>query len=227
MTNSYNDIINNTFTKATHTIAREVVKRLISIDAVTLSPNRPYTWSSGMKSPIYCDNRLIISYPTIRKFISKCLVKMIEYHFPEAEVIAGTSTAGIPHASWVSAVLEKPMVYVRSSAKSHGLHNSIEGVTHEGQKVVIVEDLISTGGSSITCAKALREAKCEVIGVAAIFTYELPQAAENFEKYGNIKNITLSNYSTLLEVALEEGIIKESDLTILREWNKNPLQWGQ
>ncbi len=207
-------------------IKQDVAEALLSINAVSLSPNEPFTWASGIKSPIYCDNRLIVSYPVVRKFISKNLIKLIEEKFPEAEVVAGTATAGIPHASWVSAVLEKPMVYVRSSPKKHGRGNMIEGIIKPGQKVVIVEDLISTGGSSITCAHALREAGAEVLGVAAIFSYELPIAAENFEKEG-LRYATLSNYPALLETALAKNIINEEERVALTEWNKDPGNWGK
>lgn len=207
-------------------IKQDVAEALLSINAVSLSPNEPFTWASGIKSPIYCDNRLIVSYPVVRKFISKNLIKLIEEKFPEAEVVAGTATAGIPHASWVSAVLEKPMVYVRSSPKKHGRGNMIEGIIKPGQKVVIVEDLISTGGSSITCAHALREAGAEVLGVAAIFSYELPIAAENFEKEG-LRYATLSNYPALLETALTKNIINEEERVALTEWNKDPGNWGK
>lgn len=207
-------------------IKQDVAEALLSINAVSLSPNEPFTWASGIKSPIYCDNRLIVSYPEVRKFISKNLIKLIQEEFPEAEVVAGTATAGIPHASWVSAVLEKPMVYVRSSPKKHGRGNMIEGIVKPGQKVVIVEDLISTGGSSITCAHALREAGADVIGVAAIFSYELPVAAENFEKEG-LRYATLSNYPALLETALAKNIINEEERSVLTEWNKDPGNWGK
>lgn len=207
-------------------IKQDVAEALLSINAVSLSPNEPFTWASGIKSPIYCDNRLIVSYPEVRKFISKNLIKLIQEKFPEAEVIAGTATAGIPHASWVSAVLEKPMVYVRSSPKKHGRGNMIEGIIKPGQKVVIVEDLISTGGSSITCAHALREAGAEVLGVAAIFSYELPIADENFSKEG-LRYATLSNYPALLETALKKDIITEEERVALTEWNKDPGNWGK
>lgn len=207
-------------------IKNEVAKALLSINAVSLSPNEPYTWASGIKSPIYCDNRLIVSYPEVRKFISKNLIQLIKEQFPEVEVIAGTATAGIPHASWVSAVLEKPMVYVRSSPKKHGRGNMIEGIIQPGQKVVIVEDLISTGGSSITCAHALREAGAEVIGIAAIFSYDLPIAAENFKRE-NLRYATLSNYPALLETALAKNIINETERAALTEWNKDPGNWGK
>ena len=207
-------------------IKNDVAEALLSINAVSLSPNEPFTWASGLKSPIYCDNRLIVSYPEVRKFISKNLIKLIQENFPEAEVIAGTATAGIPHASWVSAVLEKPMVYVRSSPKKHGRGNMIEGIITPGQKVVIVEDLISTGGSSITCAHALRDAGADVIGVAAIFSYELPIAAENFGKE-ELRYATLSNYPALVETALKKNIITEEERVALTEWNKDPGNWGK
>ena len=207
-------------------IKQDVAEALLSINAVSLSPNEPFTWASGIKSPIYCDNRLIVSYPEVRKFISKNLIKLIQEQFPEVEVIAGTATAGIPHASWVSAVLEKPMVYVRSSPKKHGRGNMIEGIITPGQKVVIVEDLISTGGSSITCAHALRDAGADVIGVAAIFSYELPIAAENFGKE-ELRYATLSNYPALVETALKKNIITEEERVALTEWNKDPGSWGK
>ena len=207
-------------------VAHDVAEALLSIDAVSLSPQKPFTWASGLKSPIYCDNRLIVSYPQVRKFISKNLIELIREKFPEAEVVAGTATAGIPHASWVSAVLEKPMVYVRSSPKKHGRGNMIEGIIKPGQKVVIVEDLISTGGSSITCAHALREAGADVLGVAAIFSYELPIADENFERE-NLRHATLSNYPALVETALEKNIINEEERLALTEWNKDPSSWGK
>lgn len=203
---------------------KAVAEALLSINAVSLSPDDPFTWASGLRSPIYCDNRLIVSYPEVRKFISKQLIEMIKREFPEVEVIAGTATAGIPHASWVSAVLEIPMVYVRSSAKKHGRGNMIEGKIEKGQKVVIVEDLISTGGSSLTCAQALKEVEADVIGVAAIFSYELPVAEKNFSENG-IKHQTLSNYPALVEVALEKGIISDEQRSILNEWNKDPANW--
>ena len=186
----------------------------------------PFTWSSGLKSPIYCDNRLIVSYPEVRKFISKNLIQLLKKEFPEAEVIAGTATAGIPHASWVSAVLEIPMVYVRSSPKKHGRGNMIEGIIKEGQKVVIVEDLISTGGSSITCAEALREAGADVIGVAAIFSYDLPIAEKNFREK-SLRYATLSNYPALIETAMEKAIITDQQRQALTEWNKDPENWGR
>lgn len=204
--------------------SKDVAAALLSIDAVSLAPDEPFTWASGLRSPIYCDNRLIVSYPKVRKFISKQLIEMIKREYPDVEVIAGTATAGIPHASWVSAVLEIPMVYVRSSAKKHGRGNMIEGIIKSGQKVVIVEDLISTGGSALTCAEALKEVGADVIGVAAIFSYQLPISERNFTQEG-IKHTALSNYPALIEVALERGVITDEQRTLLNEWNKDPANW--
>jgi orotate phosphoribosyltransferase len=200
---------------------QKIAEHLLTIGAVFLKPNEPFTWSSGIKSPIYCDNRLTLSYPEVRKDIAAGLAKLIEEHYPEVDVIAGTATAGIPHAAWVSDVLNAPMCYVRSKAKEHGKGNQIEGKATVGQKVVIVEDLISTGGSVITCVEALRAAGCEVLGVVSIFTYELEVGKERM-KEANVKNVSLSDYTTLTEVAKEKGIISEEELTKLTEWRKNP-----
>ena len=163
---------------------KKIAANLLSIGAVSLQPETPFTWASGIKSPIYCDNRLTLGYPEIRKNIATGLVQLIEEKFGTVDVIAGTATAGIPHAAWTSDLMNLPMVYVRSSAKGHGKGNQIEGPITAGQKVVVVEDLISTGGSVITCVEALREACCEVVGVVSIFTYNLPAAVEKFEEIG-------------------------------------------
>src|SRR5699024_4347110 len=154
-------------------IEKEVAKKLLEIQAVSLNPNHPFTWASGIKSPIYCDNRITLGYPEVRKLIAKNLVKKIEDNYPEAEVIAGTATAGIPHAAWVAELMELPMVYIRGKKKDHGKTNQIEGVLKSGQKMVIVEDLISTGGSVLEAYQAAVDAGAEVLGVVAIFTYEL------------------------------------------------------
>ena len=198
-----------------------IAEQLLEIKAVFLQPNEPFTWSSGLKSPIYCDNRLSMSYPKVRKNIAEGLKSLITEHYPEAELIAGTATAGIPHAAWVSDLMELPMCYVRSKAKGHGKGNQIEGNAAPGQKVVVVEDLISTGGSVITAADALREAGCEVLGVVSIFTYELESGREKLAN-ANIKNYSLSNYSSLIEVAREKGYIAESDIEKLKKWRSNP-----
>ncbi|UOY93701.1 orotate phosphoribosyltransferase [Ectobacillus sp. JY-23] len=204
---------------------QQIASHLLEIGAVFLQPNNPFTWSSGIKSPIYCDNRLTLSYPNVRKEIAKGLAELIETHFPEAEMIAGTATAGIAHAAWVSDILDKPMCYVRSKAKSHGKSNQIEGKVTEGQKVVVVEDLISTGGSAITCVEALREAGCEVLGVVAIFTYELDKGKQLLNS-AKIQSHTLSDYSTLVEVAADKGIISSEDIQKLQEWRQNPSEWA-
>ncbi|MGR3763800.1 orotate phosphoribosyltransferase [Rossellomorea sp. NS-SX7] len=204
---------------------QEIAKQLLDIEAVFLNPAEPFTWSSGIKSPIYCDNRLTMSFPQVRNAISSGLSEMIKKHFPEAEVIAGTATAGIPHAAWVSEKLNLPMCYVRSKAKAHGKGNQIEGKVAAGQKVVVVEDLISTGGSCITAVEALREAGCEVLGVAAIFTYELDKGKEMLEEH-QINVHALSDYSSLLQVALQRSIIQEEELDELNKWRENPEAWG-
>ena len=203
---------------------KQIAAHLLDIGAVFLRPNDPFTWSSGIKSPIYCDNRLTLSFPNVRKDIATGLQKLIEEHFPGVDVIAGTATAGIPHAAWVSDLMNLPMCYVRSKAKSHGKGNQIEGKATAGQKVVVVEDLISTGGSAITCVEALREAGCEVLGIVSIFTYELQTGQDKLDA-ANVASYSLSNYSALIEVALEKGIIAEGDLTKLQEWRQNPAEW--
>ncbi|MEG9296595.1 orotate phosphoribosyltransferase [Mangrovibacillus sp. Mu-81] len=204
---------------------RVIAKELLDIGAVFLNPGKPFTWSSGIKSPIYCDNRLTMSYPAVRNNISSGLAEIIMKHFPDAEVIAGTATAGIPHAAWVSEKLNLPMCYVRSKAKAHGKGNQIEGKVTAGQKVVVIEDLISTGGSCITAVEALKEAGCDVLGVAAIFTYELEQGKRMLEKH-NISAYTLSDYSSLLDAAVENGIVQEEEIEQLKKWRENPEDWN-
>lgn len=203
---------------------KQIAKELLNIKAVFLNPGDPFTWSSGIKSPIYCDNRLTLSYPAVRKQIADGLVSMIREHFPEVDVIAGTATAGIPHAAWVSERMDLPMCYVRSKAKGHGKGNQIEGKVLPGQKVVVIEDLISTGGSCITAVEALRESECEVLGVAAIFTYELQKGEDALNEHG-IEAVSLSDYSSLLEAAEEEGLISRADLVELKEWRRDPEGW--
>ncbi|WP_018664046.1 orotate phosphoribosyltransferase [Heyndrickxia acidiproducens] len=201
-----------------------IAGQLLEIEAVFLKPNEPFTWSSGIKSPIYCDNRITLSYPNLRKEIAIGLKKLIEAHFPDAEIIAGTATAGIAHAAFVSDLMNLPMCYVRSSAKKHGKGNQIEGRVAAGQKVVVVEDLISTGGSVLTVVHALQEAGLEVLGVVSIFTYELPAGIENFKREG-IQAYSLSNYSALLQVGVKKALIREEDLETLQEWRKDPEKW--
>ncbi|MBC1975820.1 orotate phosphoribosyltransferase [Listeria booriae] len=206
------------------TTEKQVAEQLLKIKAVFLQPNDPFTWASGIKSPIYCDNRLTLGFPKTRQFIAKALAEKIKIAFPEVEVLAGTATAGIPHAAWASDILDLPMVYVRSKAKEHGKGNQIEGPITKGQKVVVIEDLISTGGSSITAVEALREAGCDVLGIAAIFTYGL-EKGKTLLGAANVEVAALTNYETLIEVALDEGYVTEGDMATLKEWNKDPEQW--
>lgn len=200
---------------------RQIAKDLLDIQAVFLRPNDPFTWASGIKSPIYCDNRLTLSYPNVRNDIEKGLAKLIKEKYPECECLMGTATAGIAHAALVADLLDLPMGYVRGGAKSHGRNNRIEGLVKPGMKVVVVEDLISTGGSSLECVDALREAGCEVIGMVAIFTYGLPKATENF-KAKDCSFYTLTNYETLVEVAVENNYIQANDLEKLKAWKQDP-----
>ncbi|MGL4521915.1 MAG: orotate phosphoribosyltransferase [Bacilli bacterium] len=200
---------------------KTIAKHLLSIGAVELRPEQPFTWTSGIKSPIYCDNRLTLSFPEVRSSIANNFVRLIKEFFPETEVVAGTATAGIPHAAWVSERMDLPMVYVRSSAKAHGRGNQIEGRITPGQKVVVVEDLISTGGSVFNAVEALQKEGAEVVGVVAIFTYELEKATAGF-KERNIEVRCLTNFSVLNEVAIEEGKIGQDSLAKIALWKQNP-----
>ncbi|WP_147532009.1 orotate phosphoribosyltransferase [Bacillus marasmi] len=205
---------------------RKIAERLLEIEAVALQPNDPFTWASGLRSPIYCDNRLTLSYPAVRKEIAGGLKALIEENFAGVEVIAGTATAGIPHAAWVSDLLDLSMCYVRSKPKGHGKGNQIEGRVAAGQKVVVVEDLISTGGSVITAVDALREAGCEVLGVVSIFTYQLAKGEEMLKEAG-VKAVSLTDFTTLSEVAEEKGYIKGEDRQTLAAWRVDPAEWGK
>ena len=201
---------------------REIVaEQLLKIRAVFLQPNEPFTWSSGIKSPIYCDNRLTLSYPEVRQVIADGLAKMINENFQDVEVIAGTATAGIPHAAYISDRLNLPMCYVRSKAKEHGKGKQIEGLVHAGQKVVVVEDLISTGGSAINAVKALREGGAEVLGVVSIFTYNLPIGNENLKK-NEVPSESLCDFETLVTVAIQNGSIEETEKDKLMLWMQDP-----
>jgi len=204
--------------------AKRIAKLLLEVKAVTLSPDAPYTWASGIKSPIYCDNRITMSYPDVRNEIARDLAELIKKEYPSVEVIAGTATAGIPQACWVADLLNLPMVYIRSKAKDHGKENQIEGRISQGQKMVIIEDLISTGGSVLDACEAAKREGAEVLGVAAIFTYELPKGTANFNER-NIRLLTLTNYTSLIDVAQETGYIKMEDVETLQEWKKNPQEW--
>jgi len=198
-----------------------VEKNLLKIKAVFLRPDEPFTWASGIKSPIYCDNRLILSYPMVRQLIELEIARKIKKEFPGVEMLMGTATAGIAHAALAANNLDLPMGYVRSSAKSHGRENKIEGFYKEGQKVVVVEDLISTGGSSIECVNALRDAKLDVLGVISIFTYNLEEGFKNFEN-ANCRYVSIANYDDLIKEAVELNYIKENDLEKLKAWKKDP-----
>lgn len=204
----------------------KIAERLLEIEAVALQPNDPFTWASGLRSPIYCDNRLTLSYPAVRKEIAAGLKALIEENFSGVDVIAGTATAGIPHAAWVSDLLDLSMCYVRSKPKGHGKGNQIEGRVSRGQKVVVVEDLISTGGSVITAVEALREAGCEVLGVVSIFTYQLAKGEEKLSEAG-IKAVSLTDFTTLSEVAEAKGYIKGEDRETLAAWRVDPAEWGK
>lgn len=195
----------------------EIACKLLEIEAVFLRPNDLFTWASGIKSPIYCDNRMTMSYPEVRRMICDGFADLVKKHFSDVEVLAGTATAGIPHAAWLAEKLDLPMAYIRSSSKGHGRTNRIEGKLEPGQKVLIIEDLISTGGSSLNAVEAVKEAGGEVLGVLAIFTYQLDKALQAFEKE-EVKLYTLSNYDTLISVALEKKLIKQEDMEFLQNW---------
>lgn len=201
-------------------VKKQVAHDLLAIEAVKLQPNDPFTWASGLLSPIYCDNRLTISYPMIRQHITKGLAKMIQHYYPEATCIAGTATAGIPHAAFVAYELNLPMVYIRSQKKDHGKCNQVEGNFYEGEKMVVIDDLISTGGSVLQAIKAAENEGASVCGAVSIFTYELEKGKENF-KNAHKKVYSLTDYSTLIEVAKEEGYLTAEELDQLKEWRKN------
>lgn len=206
-------------------IALKVASQLLQIKAIKLSIEDPFTWSSGWKSPIYCDNRLSLSYPETRTFIKEALAEAAKAQFPGYEAVAGVATAGIPQGALLAEALGVPFVYVRSKPKGHGMENLIEGKVTPGQKVIVVEDLVSTGGSSLKAADALIASGFEVLGMLSIFTYGFPLADDNFEKAG-IKLHCLSNYKIMLEKAVELGYINESDITSLEEWRNDPGNWG-
>jgi len=202
-------------------IERIIAKDLLDIQAVFLRPDEPFTWASGIKSPIYCDNRLTLTAPEVRTHIEEGLAEIIKTEFPEAEVLMGTATAGIAHAAITAHIMGLPMGYVRSGAKDHGRQNQIEGKLIPGQKVVVVEDLISTAGSSVATVEALREAGAEVIGMVSIFTYGMKKALDRLNEAG-VRNISLSNLDVLAEVAAESGYIKAEDVDRLIKFRNNP-----
>ncbi len=207
-------------------VAKITAEQLLRIKAIKLQPNMPFTWASGWKSPIYCDNRKTLSYPDVRKGIKTVFCRLIQEKYPDAEVIAGVATGAIAQGALVAEELGLPFIYVRSSPKGHGLENLIEGDLKPNQKVVVIEDLISTGGSSLKAVEAIRNNGSKVLGMLAIFTYEFPQATEAFKKH-HVKLDTLSTYSTLLEVALETDYISSNEVETLQEWRQDPANWNQ
>ena len=198
-----------------------IAKHLLDINAVLLRPEQPFTWTSGIKSPIYCDNRLTLSYPAVRRDIEAGLCELVKSEYPACEMLMGTATAGIPHAALMADKLDLPMGYVRSSAKKHGRANQVEGRIYQGLKVVVVEDLISTGKSSIEAVEVLRELGCEVLGIVSIFSYELETGLKNLVA-AKIKNVSLSHYEALVDVAAKTGYISEDAVKKLSAWRQNP-----
>ena len=204
---------------------KEIAKDLLKIQAVKISPNEPFTRASGIKSPIYCDNRLTISYPKIRTAIAKGIAELISERYPKVEVIAGTATAGIPHAAWIAAELDLPLVYVRSKPKDHGRGKQIEGVLHPGAKTVVIDDLLSTGGSVLKAVKAAQNEGADVLGVGAIFSYQLQAIVDNFRQ-ADLSYFTLTNYSELLEAAVETNYISTTERAALEKWRHDPENWS-
>jgi orotate phosphoribosyltransferase len=200
---------------------RTIAEGLLSIGAVFLRPEDPFTWASGIKSPIYCDNRLILTSPEVRNTVEKAIADTVAANFPECDVLMGTSTAGIAHAAIAGHLMGKPMGYVRSGAKDHGRGNQIEGKLNKGDKVVVIEDLISTGGSVIEVVDALREAGAEVLGIVSIYTYGMKKGIERLDA-ANVKNISLTDFDTTVSVAAEKGYIKEEDVERLIKFRNNP-----
>lgn len=202
-------------------IKKQIAKDLLKIKAVFFRPDEPFTWASGIKSPVYCDNRLTLTAPEVRLDVENGLAKVVKEYYPEAEVLMGTSTAGIAHAAITAHILGMPMGYVRSGAKDHGRQNQIEGKLEKGQKVVVIEDLISTGGSVIEVVNVLREAGAEVLGVASIFTYGMKKGLTRLEE-ANVKNISLTDFDTIAVIAAEDGYIKEDDVKRLIKFRNDP-----
>jgi len=204
--------------------AEEIALDLLDINAVILRPNDPFTWSSGWNSPIYCDNRLTLRYPKIRKKIAQKFVEIISENYPDIDVITGTATAGIPHAAWVSENMDKPMSYVRAKAKAYGLGNQIEGGIQKGESTIVIEDLISTGGSAMSVVEALRFIGADIKALLSIFTYGFDKSIRRFEEVG-VPIYTLTDYATLIDIASQNDYVDESDLETLARWRKNPETW--
>ncbi|HKK46806.1 MAG TPA: orotate phosphoribosyltransferase [Balneolaceae bacterium] len=206
------------------TFSKEIALDLLEINAVILQPNDPFTWSSGWNSPIYCDNRLTLRYPKIRKKIAQRFVEFILENYPDIDVVTGTATAGIPHAAWVAENIDRPLSYVRAKAKAYGLGNQIEGGIQKGETTVVIEDLISTGGSAMSVIEALKFIGAEIKAVLSIFTYGFDKAVKRFEEAG-VPMYTLTDYATLIEVASDNDYIDEKDLKTLEEWRERPETW--
>lgn len=205
---------------------KDFASRLLQIKALQINPGNPYTWASGWRSPVYCDNRKVLSHPHLRDFVKSELANMVLQQFPDAEVIAGVATAGIAHGVMAADLLKLPFIYVRSKPKEHGMGNQIEGELQPGQKVVVVEDLVSTGKSSLQAVDAIRAAGAEVIGMCALFTYAFPAAADAFEKAG-VPLYTISDYNALLEVGTDQGLFQPEDRDMLASWRVAPDSWGK
>lgn len=206
-------------------IKKDFAARLLQVNAIKLQPNDPFTWASGWKSPFYCDNRRTLSFPQLRSFIKLELAHAVLEHFPQADVVAGVATGAIAQGALVADVLQLPFVYVRSKPKDHGLENLIEGDLKAGQKVVVIEDLISTGGSSLKAVEAIRKAGCEVVGMVAAYTYGFAVAEEAF-KAADVKLVTLTDYEHVVQKAVETGYIAKEDVVLLNEWRLNPAEWN-
>lgn len=207
-----------------NTLETIFAEKLLNIKAIKLQPENPFTWASGWKSPFYCDNRKTLSYTDLRTFVKIELTRVILENFKDVDAIAGVATGAIPQGALVADALNKPFVYVRSKPKDHGLENLIEGELKPGMKVVVVEDLISTGGSSLKAVDAIRRNGCEVVGMVASYTYGFPVAKEAFEK-ADVKLVTLTNYEAVVEVALQTGYITEDQIPMLNDWRKDPAHW--
>ncbi len=206
------------------TTMKAFANKLLEVKAIKLQPNNPFTWASGWKSPFYCDNRKTLSFPALRNYVKQELVHNILKHFPEAEAVAGVATGAIAQGALVADALHLPFIYVRSKPKDHGMENLIEGELQPGTKVVVVEDLISTGGSSLKAVEAIRKYGCEVVGMVASYTYGFQTAKDAFEN-ANVQLVTLTDYEHVVAQALETGYITEADVTLLHEWRKDPANW--
>lgn len=207
-------------------LKKNFASKLLKIKAIKLQPNNPFTWASGWKSPFYCDNRKTLSYPDLRNYVKFEIVHTILEEFPEVEAIAGVATGAIPQGALVADALHLPFVYVRSKPKDHGLENLIEGELRPGMKVVVIEDLISTGGSSLKAVEAIRKNACEVIGMVASYTYGFPVAKKAFKETG-VKLVTLTDYEHVVAEALETGYIADDEVELLHEWRKDPANWNK